>query len=374
VVGDLAVGGAAKYSIDLCQSLSRFMKTVIVATEVDEKTLETQVGEWNLRYPEFVNAVSFTSFADPHARNAYTLALLIKRLKPSMVFIVNSRLGYKAVERFGLGISTYTSIFSVFFSQSPSLIGRPHAARFLESSAQVGTIISDNQRFLDEQGLRLGTIAKQRAKVMPPLSKPFSKEDFEVGVSRRRNSHLDGGSPKLLWLGRWDAHKDYHLIEQLARDCPEIEIHVFYTLTLNGPRPSSTNVNLKFFKSGTNLGGIDTSRYSAFLFTSLYEGMPNTVLEMADLGIPIVAADVGGLRETFSEKSLEFYNVIGDSAERYDSLKQAVLSTLELSWEEIEMRLRAARELVNTNHSQRVFDSHVEALVRSAREEGGWKP
>ena len=49
-------------------------------------------------------------------------------------------------------------------------------------------------------------------------------------------------------------------------------------------------------------------------FTSLFEGMPNVVLEISQHAIPMILSDVGGLRETFADSAL-FVAHQSDSAE-----------------------------------------------------------
>jgi glycosyltransferase involved in cell wall biosynthesis len=47
----------------------------------------------------------------------------------------------------------------------------------------------------------------------------------------------------------------------------------------------------------TDPGRLLPEEYGALLFTSDYEGLPNLLIEVASLGIPIVASEVGGIRE-----------------------------------------------------------------------------
>ena len=48
---------------------------------------------------------------------------------------------------------------------------------------------------------------------------------------------------------------------------------------------------------------VDSSAYSLFLFTSGWEGLPITLLDATDAGLPIVASAVGGVPEFVTEKT-----------------------------------------------------------------------
>jgi glycosyltransferase involved in cell wall biosynthesis len=368
LVGDLTIGGAAKYAIDLSNSVARTLRTAIIATGVSHESLQTQVDAWGAQVRAIENPISFSSLARPHDRNAFTFALLVQRLKPAVVFIINSKLGYEAVKTFGKGMSNYTRIYSVFFSQSPKLIGRPHAARYLESCALVGNLLSDNRKFFDDQVQRLGITHNHIVRVVPPLASPPSDGDFEKTITHIAEKRRLGTNQRLLWVGRWDSHKDFKLIEKFASEFDQIEIDAYYSLPEGMKSPSSTIPNLRLIENSWDPGEIVFSNYSLFVFTSLYEGMPNTVLEVAGRGIPMVLADVGGLRETFDQETADFYAVKDDFVERYDSFQKAVLGSLASSWFVTESKIRAARKSVEANHSPIVFNANIDKLLSLAGE------
>jgi glycosyltransferase involved in cell wall biosynthesis len=55
--------------------------------------------------------------------------------------------------------------------------------------------------------------------------------------------------------------------------------------------------NLRFVGPFRGTSDLPVERYSAFLFTSLWEGTPTTLINIGALGLPIVASDVGGVSE-----------------------------------------------------------------------------
>ena len=46
-----------------------------------------------------------------------------------------------------------------------------------------------------------------------------------------------------------------------------------------------------------NFGSLKPESFDAFLYTSAYDGLPNVVLEAMGHSLPVIAPDVGGVRE-----------------------------------------------------------------------------
>ncbi len=90
------------------------------------------------------------------------------------------------------------------------------------------------------------------------------------------------------------------------------------------------------------------------------------VLEMAGRAVPVIAADVGGIRETFGSQGLTYYSAEGDFESRYAAFLEAVEEYLAQSWSLRESALRTAHEAVAQRHNQEQFDSAVSNLFETA--------
>jgi glycosyltransferase involved in cell wall biosynthesis len=121
--------------------------------------------------------------------------------------------------------------------------------------------------------------------------------------------------------------------------------------------------NLQYRGTYRDIEDIDFSQYDFFLFTSLFEGMPITVLEVAQFLIPIIAADVGGLRETFSAQSLFFVDMAGTSDEIVHRFLQQIDRLLALSSREITKMVAAAKTDVEGRHSEASFQANIKNLL-----------
>jgi glycosyltransferase involved in cell wall biosynthesis len=97
----------------------------------------------------------------------------------------------------------------------------------------------------------------------------------------------------------------------------------------------------------------DFSGHDGFLFTSLFEGMPNVVLEMSQHAIPLVLAKVGGLPGTFDEKAVFFVEPTNED-DAVTAFSRALDKAIAM--------VVAARNEVLKRHSPAAFASNVANL------------
>jgi glycosyltransferase involved in cell wall biosynthesis len=105
----------------------------------------------------------------------------------------------------------------------------------------------------------------------------------------------------------------------------------------------------------------DMSNYDGFLFTSLFEGMPNVVLEMSQHAIPLVLTKVGGLPETFNEEAV-FFVGIGNEEDTATAFSAALDQVSSLLPEAATTMAIAARNQALRRHSPAAFQHNVTTL------------
>jgi glycosyltransferase involved in cell wall biosynthesis len=145
---------------------------------------------------------------------------------------------------------------------------------------------------------------------------------------------------------------------------PEIEIDVIQVGRSHSGKDDAPK-NIHFYVGGAGWKDRDLSRYNLLIFTSLFEGMPNVILEAGERGLPIVTADVGGIRETLSEKSAKFYSPDDDIDVRLENITKAVKDTLSMSWVETENQIRAARDSILKRHGAEAFEQNIQRMLES---------
>lgn len=119
-----------------------------------------------------------------------------------------------------------------------------------------------------------------------------------------------GGHWRILYLGRLDTGKGLpEAIDAFAR---LQQRHPLVSLTIAGDGPARASAELDVRQRGLRqvcfLGHVAGAAKSkafreadVYLFTSLAEGMPNSVLEAMAFGLPIVTRPVGGIRDFFED-------------------------------------------------------------------------
>lgn len=109
--------------------------------------------------------------------------------------------------------------------------------------------------------------------------------------------------------GRLSPIKDYPLLIEIAKAMVKVNDQVIFKLAGDGPEKSRLCHMVQRYgleKQFEFLGQLEDmeafyNTLDVYLNTSLHEGIPMTILEAMARGIPVVAPDVGGIREIIQD-------------------------------------------------------------------------
>jgi glycosyltransferase involved in cell wall biosynthesis len=141
---------------------------------------------------------------------------------------------------------------------------------------------------------------------------------------------------------------------------PSIEFHVYGD---RGNAPSSDLIvsnsikNIHFHGTYSDLEKIEVEKYSMFLLTSQWEGIPTILITMMGLGVPVVSPLVGGVGELVEEDT--GWPVANfDQSEEYCRVIRQVL----LDEEDRLTRQKNAKRVVGERHSWEQFVAGLKNL------------
>ena len=352
----LGIGGGEKYAAQLARTLSKTLRkevAIIVTDSLDDENSPV-LRSHSLSGFRHQTIVSFHKHAYRTWKKPNVLALLLLAIRPQALFCINSDTGNATIAQYGRALSQYMRLFTTFFSESPQALGAPFSAIYLDAVIGNAGVVSDNENALSTFRRRLPTPMHSRLHLLPQYC-----DDKSVPQRRRAGRRSGSDARKLLWIGRWEAFKNVDFVVELARRDPEVEISVFSPQEIFPPLP-----NIVYRGRLDDLRDLDIDEYDAFLFTSRFEGMPNIVLEMALTGIPVIAPEVGGLRETFGNEGIFFYSNAGDDdGGPVDQIERILTQIGKLSAERLAKRIATARTEVADRHGAAQFARGLRSLL-----------
>ena len=348
----LGIGGGEKYAAQLAKTLSKTLRkevAVIITDSFDDENSPV-LRSHSLAGFRHQTIVSFHKHAHRTWKKPNVLALLLLALRPDAVFCINSDTGNATIAQYGRALSQYMRLFTAFFSESPQALGAPFSAVYLDAVIGHAGVLSDNENALSTFRRRLPRAMHAQLHLLPQYCD-------EKSVPQRRRPGPRG--KRLLWIGRWEAFKNVDFVVELARRDPELAIDVFSPQEVYPPRP-----NIAYRGRLDDMRDLEIDEYDAFLFTSRFEGMPNTVLEMALTGIPVIAPEVGGLRETFRKEGIFFYsNDDRGEGGPVDQIERILGQIRKTPAERLARRTAAARAEVADRHGAAAFAHGLRSLL-----------
>lgn len=219
---------------------------------------------------------------------------LLLQLAPHTVHIMNSRVAWEAVKRFGLAIRQQSRVYASLYCDDIGETGQRvgYARRYLvPCHARLNGVISDNPVTPAQWCAETGVDSSLFHVVRFPGPDPVEAVATAHATATER--------ARVLWAGRLDRQKRPDLLARIAAAMPEVDFDVYGASVIDQGQASSlqslANVHLRgSFDGIVSLAG---QGHAAYLYTSQWDGLPNVLLEAAAVGLPIVASSVGGVSD-----------------------------------------------------------------------------
>jgi glycosyltransferase involved in cell wall biosynthesis len=182
--------------------------------------------------------------------------------------------------------------------------------------------------------------------------------------------------PQILWASRVSRQKFPEILPRLARLLPHCDIHVHGAREFGYRFPTLKNMLLPQADLGGHVGkapnlywhggyksftALPLERFDAMLYTSLYDGLPNVLLEAGVERIPIIAPTIGGIGDLIDATTGWPVANCHDPQAYADQVR----AMLQAPDEAAEKADRLAR-VIRTRHSFESFCEAVRELVEGA--------
>jgi glycosyltransferase involved in cell wall biosynthesis len=354
----LKAGGADKIAINwinFCNQIDGDKSILILSENSD--------SEWISRLRPEIKVIKAFDYLGGFSLDdqAYALALLIQYLKPEITHNFNSSVGYHCAQKFSQFLIGHTKLACTLFCNDQDQYSQwdGYGIRHqLTIYKYFSFIFSDNQYFLESNFFRLAPYISSHInnnqQVIRAIYTPTEIPDYQW--------NRDTSSRKCIWTGRFDKQKRLDILLSVARKVKDVQFDVYGYILLDGKQSlinelkSLPNVSIKGkYKYFSDL---DLCSYDFYLLTSHWEGLPNTLLEAASHGMPIIASNVGGITEILDNKS----GYVVDVFDNIDMYAEAIYSFYENYSNSAALGSRI-KEKVASQHS---YESMQNALFQTS--------
>jgi glycosyltransferase involved in cell wall biosynthesis len=353
IVAFLVIGGAEKYGADLIGALRTLFGFSVVVLVTDQSAADAPaLDSLSIFRPlQGTRIVFWPDVCGPGYRNDWNLAFLLNALRPKITVVINSQLGMDMVARSGLGLSQFSRLYCAFFGLGIQALGGPYGAYYPRRTIPFATSLTDNNATATTLRERYGDLQGPGIAVLPPQVHQVDDGVFgERLFARARRALSKRASYCWVWVSRLEPFKGTETLSRLARLRPLDQFEIFGPLAHSLSDLGLVQKNIVYHGVISDIPAHDFSVYDGFIFTSLFEGMPNVVLEMAQHALPMVLANVGGLSETFDESAV-FWVDSNDSAAAAAAFSRALDAVADLTVEQRAFMAIEARMQVMRCHS-----------------------
>lgn len=280
----------------------------------------------------------------------------IGKLAPEKILNVNSHLTWRLFERHGVQLSSaadlYAFLFCFDYNKYRDKVG--YIVDFLPKTLKcLKKVYYDNKRIIKDINQIYGFSNECREKmhtVYVPAAEGILPTDYSQ-IDRRDT---------VLWVGRLALQKRPDILVEIAKLLPgqKFDVYgppgnsIYSDAIVNGEIP-----NINYCGVYNSLDEIDYTKYTSYLNTSEWDGLPTIIIQMMAIGLPIVTSTICGIPELINEKNSWPVYDFNDSAEYARALREVGIKA-----EKTKSKVKAARDDVLRVHQWESFFERLSSL------------
>jgi glycosyltransferase involved in cell wall biosynthesis len=309
------------------------------------------------RFPNGVREVDFaahTADMDPGWQE-HTLVMLLRSFQADSIVNLNSGMLHRAMRTYGTALAATERVVPVFFCNEQGEIGNWYGwpiSQFYRLFDQVTNIVTDSE-YLAEW---LEDIYQLDARSREKICVFHAPVDPTLPVASPDASSRHSDRPAVFWSGRWDRQKKIDLVLQVARRMPDVEFRMWGEPVLQRRTLKHLPDNVKVEGMYAAFADLDLREADVWLYTSAWDGVPSTLLEVAMTGVPIVGSLVGGTGEVLSETDAWPVAEVGDAEEYVEAIREVLADTARARQRALALRERLLRERPEAAFAEQVTD------------------
>lgn len=251
------------------------------------------------------------------------MAMFIVQNNIKRIIIGNSRFAYDFVMRYKKLIEYLDIRLYVFaFTESVDRDGR------------IGDYIHEKIPYIQDVAYKIVT---DNTSIVEQLYKEHAVRKDKVFVHHQfldnkfREPTISNNHPlRVLWASRVNNQKIPDTLKQIGQNIgDQFEIDVYGVLENHYTEEFFQESGLHYIRSFDGIDDLPIDDYDIFLYTSNADGMPNILLEAASKGLPIVAPDIGGVKDFIKDGEtgllIDDYRDSGAYVQALEKLKDADL-------------------------------------------------
>lgn len=353
----LIKGGADLFAINYCRQITdlRPDKRILVIATLN------QPSDWSDKLPESVDFMDFGTITAGLSQEVLyrLLEQIIENSQAGHLHIINSELAYNFVESHQPYLqATKKQLTVTSFSQSTDTSGRvfgyshSHVPHVYDAAQCITT---DNQAVADMWQTEYGFEPSKILIHHQPVEAP------QLSVPKRP---IKAKTLRVLWAARLAPEKQPQMVAAIGRlvETHDIQIDMYghadkdFDQSFLNQLPGNVRYNGSF--DGFYKLPLDT--YDVYLYTSLFDGMPNAILEAAAANIPIVSSAVGGIPDLISDRVSGRLISALDEPEPY---AQALIDLLQQPEQLAEYSAALAKTLAS-RHDPEAYRQNIELYLR----------